>query len=267
MKFSIVAAAAMLAMGVAQAGTCFLLAKDQTCAFATDTSGGTVIFTNPTNLSNIGSGVVKPFLGAQNNGTEFGVDTDDLNVATLPLNDKRDNTNTFTNTFTTSQLAVITLNGKTYYEFLLDANEPNGGTDGLISIDTLRLWDAKSAAFQILTNQNVTSLADVDGLFSSLIYALGPNNTLVLNSDLFAGSGLGYDLAMFVPTSLFAGVDPNSRIIFGTGMGALEVAQDGFEEWAFVQGVGAVPEPESYAMMLAGIGLMGFVARRRQNKK
>jgi PEP-CTERM motif len=28
-------------------------------------------------------------------------------------------------------------------------------------------------------------------------------------------------------------------------------------------GVAAVPEPETYAMMLAGLGLMGFVARRR----
>jgi len=28
--------------------------------------------------------------------------------------------------------------------------------------------------------------------------------------------------------------------------------------------IAAVPEPEIYAMMLAGLGLMGFVARRRQ---
>jgi hypothetical protein len=29
--------------------------------------------------------------------------------------------------------------------------------------------------------------------------------------------------------------------------------------------VGAVPEPESYAMLLAGLGLMGAVVRRRKN--
>jgi hypothetical protein len=27
----------------------------------------------------------------------------------------------------------------------------------------------------------------------------------------------------------------------------------------------AVPEPETYAMLLAGLGLLGFTARRRQN--
>ena len=31
-------------------------------------------------------------------------------------------------------------------------------------------------------------------------------------------------------------------------------------------GVAAIPEPQTYAMMLAGLGLLGFVARRRKNK-
>lgn len=31
-----------------------------------------------------------------------------------------------------------------------------------------------------------------------------------------------------------------------------------------IRNVSAVPEPETYAMMLAGLGLMGFVARRRK---
>jgi hypothetical protein len=36
---------------------------------------------------------------------------------------------------------------------------------------------------------------------------------------------------------------------------------------AFSASVTAVPEPESYAMLLAGLGLMGAIARRRNNKK
>jgi len=32
-----------------------------------------------------------------------------------------------------------------------------------------------------------------------------------------------------------------------------------------VSAIAAVPEPETYAMLLAGLGLMGFVARRRKN--
>jgi probable HAF family extracellular repeat protein len=39
----------------------------------------------------------------------------------------------------------------------------------------------------------------------------------------------------------------------------------GIREHAFLLSVTAVPEPETYAMMLAGLGLMGFVARRRKN--
>lgn len=33
-----------------------------------------------------------------------------------------------------------------------------------------------------------------------------------------------------------------------------------------VLGVSAVPEPETYAMFLAGLGLMGFMSRRRSMK-
>lgn len=43
----------------------------------------------------------------------------------------------------------------------------------------------------------------------------------------------------------------------------------GDEGWGLnnitVEGVSAVPEPETYAMLLAGLGMIGFMARRRKN--
>ena len=42
----------------------------------------------------------------------------------------------------------------------------------------------------------------------------------------------------------------------------------GTPAWAVLPGdVALIPEPETYAMMLAGLGLMGFVARRRKRKE
>jgi hypothetical protein len=42
-------------------------------------------------------------------------------------------------------------------------------------------------------------------------------------------------------------------------------AGDGFEEWGYKAAVtAAVPEPGTYAMMLAGIAVVGGIVRRRR---
>lgn len=41
----------------------------------------------------------------------------------------------------------------------------------------------------------------------------------------------------------------------------------GFSNYRTYSSVSAVPEPETYSMMLLGLGLMGFVARRRKSKQ
>ncbi len=71
------------------------------------------------------------------------------------------------------------------------------------------------------------------------------------------GTGLGMMLETYAPT--------------GTARGAFNPLFDGgFAVNAWIDGgnlqVAAVPEPGVYAMLLAGLGLMGAIARRRQNK-
>ena len=71
-------------------------------------------------------------------------------------------------------------------------------------------------------------------------------------------------------------VGDSARFFYLTGRSSVSISEE-FENGAafkftFENGVAnlnystaAVPEPESYAMMLAGLGLMGFVARRRRS--
>jgi len=42
---------------------------------------------------------------------------------------------------------------------------------------------------------------------------------------------------------------------------------DGGNGGVYAGAIAAVPEPETYAMLLAGLGLMGAVVRRRSNRK
>ncbi len=58
-------------------------------------------------------------------------------------------------------------------------------------------------------------------------------------------------------------VDSNGNAIAGWSV----ASASGFDySRSYAAQVTAVPEPETSAMMLMGLGLMGFVARRRKNK-
>ncbi|SOD41492.1 PEP-CTERM sorting domain-containing protein [Nitrosovibrio sp. Nv4] len=83
------------------------------------------------------------------------------------------------------------------------------------------------------------------------------------------GSFNSYSNASFDLSSYY-GESPQSQsgnLVFGIfaagpGSGSLN-----FDIHASARGVGMIPEPESYAMLLAGLGLMGLVVRRRSIKR
>lgn len=137
----------------------------------------------------------------------------------------------------------------------------------------------------------LTSTSAVAGSFISALYFNGPSGQITWNagqvykdidwatkSNGSATSQNGYNWDITYPTGankdrLLNG-DTASWTITGTGLSLQSFALTGNGMMVHVEGlanggsekigaVAAVPEPESYAMLLAGLGIVGAIARRR----
>lgn len=100
---------------------------------------------------------------------------------------------------------------------------------------------------------------DLDGAtsFSFLWGSPDPTNTITIDGDVFTGTSL---LGAFANSSnthsvwaTFTDLDGMESFTITTGQIAFEMAV-----------AAPVPEPETYALMLAGLGAVGFIARRRK---
>ena len=104
------------------------------------------------------------------------------------------------------------------------------------------------------------------GLTATSFASLAP----VLNQTFFIGDGLtgngaGSQQVFYVPdgaTRLFLGYADGYAY---SGLPGAYYDNAGATKVSF--SVSAVPEPETYAMMLAGLGLLGFAARRRASSR
>jgi hypothetical protein len=124
------------------------------------------------------------------------------------------------------------------------------------------------------------SLDSTDGTFSQLTIALVGNTlgTVILNIDAtengfvtFAdGSGIDGTFALdgngqnfFTATNLSGGF--LSFTSFNSQMAEADIVADVDQIRLGV--VGVIPEPETYALMLAGLGALGFLARRGKEQR
>ena len=127
---------------------------------------------------------------------------------------------------------------------------------------------------------NTTNIINGVGLLSSVTATSSDGYFITLKDVTGAGAQL---VQPYVdPTNCCAPVDPLLMYTAAQGVGsygffdhsinlAFTLGKDGVLEngASTVLGyeliMGAVPEPETYAMFMAGLGLMGFIARRRKN--
>lgn len=117
----------------------------------------------------------------------------------------------------------------------------NGGTGTLEQILNTNIGATYQVSFAFATNGSVPP--------NSLSFSVGNlSGNLPLaqyNWNTYAGT--------FTASSTSTALDFHFQTVGGTGTVSIDAVS-----------VQAVPEPETYAMLLAGLGLMGAVARRKQ---
>jgi hypothetical protein len=193
-------------------------------------------------------GAVSATLTGNSYGIDFNPTVDRLRVVSDANQNLRINTNTMPPV--TLVDGALTLNGQTPFDLLAVAytnSRPGATTTRLFGIDAL------SGGLVRSTNANAGTYVTTDllgGSYQSL--GLQFDNAQILGFDISGNSGLGYfnfgsdlygvSLATGAPT-LLGGIGAGSLV----GLAA-----------------GAVPEPQSWALLIAGFGLVGAAQRRRR---
>jgi len=199
-----------------------------------------------------GTGVYDPFLTVQNNPWEQGYNSSTGNFDTTREPQ-------WTHEIKFSDLQATTINGVQYFGFSVDINEPNGGAQAGISLDSLKVFT--SSTLQNSTSTNSSGF--FNGSLGTLRYDLGSNQ--VLYTDQNTGSG-GGDINVYIPVSFFAGTNANDYVYMYQRWGNTDASQGGFEETSLIRGLAPVPEMSALfpiVGLLVAVGSTSILRRRR----
>jgi hypothetical protein len=142
-----------------------------------------------------------------------------------------------------------------------------GGQSGSVHALAMRSnpQDNNGSAVNYVSVQNFSGLGRTEsisspGLIGAWHGTLSYSMVVPTNEDISLDVNFSTTSSCTHADSCLSSNDSSHSFYLGlTAVGGTLVSQNGY---GYTLGVSAVPEPESYAMLLAGLGLLGFAARR-----
>ncbi len=142
------------------------------------------------------------------------------------------------------------------------------GTVGVTSAASLRVvFNASEPGSDSINLNNL--VLNIFGSGGNLLFTSGAFAPIVFPSTAPGIGNAGFVFALDAAQQAQAtaqGAFSSSTNVLGLVASASN-ATGGMETFFVAPSITAIPEPETYAMMLSGLGLLGFIARRRKSTK
>ena len=169
-------------------------------------------------------------------------------VAALASGAARAETFNFTYTFTDNMTLTGSLSGDLVGSLLQNVSDIHASFNGTDLTGTLNAygWNAATHGF----DTGVAAVISTDA---------SKNNFVFVDATTIDNSAFNNEVYAFNDGKL-----GQETGIVNLNTGDIDVDHPNNASWSLTRAVSAVPEADSVAMLLAGLGLVGFVARRRR---